>query len=60
MPLVSVVMPVYNTEQYVGPAIESILSQTFEDVEFVTKKIDTTGWSKPGLVSIKTLHTWQK
>lgn len=32
---VSVIMPVYNVERYVGRAIESILSQTFEDFEFL-------------------------
>jgi len=32
---ISVVMPVYNTEKYVGEAIESILCQTFEDFEFI-------------------------
>jgi glycosyltransferase involved in cell wall biosynthesis len=34
-PLVSVVMPVYNVETYVGEAIESILGQTFSDFEFI-------------------------
>jgi glycosyltransferase involved in cell wall biosynthesis len=34
-PLVSVLMPVYNAERYVAQAIESILSQTFEDFEFI-------------------------
>jgi len=35
MPKVSVVMPVYNSEAFLGEAIESILSQTFTDFEFV-------------------------
>jgi glycosyltransferase involved in cell wall biosynthesis len=35
MPRVSVVMSVYNHEQYVGHAIDSILQQTFRDFEFV-------------------------
>ena len=35
MPLISVVMPVYNTEKYVAEAIESILAQTFVDFEFI-------------------------
>lgn len=32
---ISVIMPVYNTEKYVGQSIESILSQTFWDFEFI-------------------------
>jgi glycosyltransferase involved in cell wall biosynthesis len=34
-PRVTVLMPVYNGEQYVGSAIESILSQTFADFQFL-------------------------
>lgn len=34
-PKVSVLMSAYNSEKYVGEAIESILNQTFSDFEFV-------------------------
>lgn len=34
-PLVSIVMPVWNGEKYLAPAIESILAQTFGDFEFI-------------------------
>lgn len=34
-PLVSVLMPVYNTENYLEDAIQSILSQSFSDFEFI-------------------------
>lgn len=34
-PLVTVIMPVYNAEKYLCEAIESILSQTFSDFEFL-------------------------
>lgn len=34
-PKISVVMPAYNAEKFITPAIESILSQTFKDFEFL-------------------------
>jgi glycosyltransferase involved in cell wall biosynthesis len=35
MPLISVILPVYNAEKYVAAAIESILTQTFTDFELL-------------------------
>ena len=35
LPLVSVLMPVYNGEAYLNEAIDSILCQTFADFEFI-------------------------
>lgn len=34
-PLVSVIMPAYNAEKYVGFAIQSILEQTYKDLELI-------------------------
>lgn len=34
-PMISVVMPVYDNERYLRTAIESVLSQTFGDFEFI-------------------------
>ena len=34
-PLVSVIMPCYNHEKYVGEAIESVLNQTYDNFEFI-------------------------
>jgi glycosyltransferase involved in cell wall biosynthesis len=35
MPLISVVMPVYNQEKYLAETIESVLGQTYKDFEFL-------------------------
>ena len=35
VPRVSVLMPVYNTERYLSDAVDSILTQTFTDYEFI-------------------------
>lgn len=34
-PLLSVIMPVYNHEKYVGEAMESVLKQTYRNFEFI-------------------------
>src|SRR5438105_3801141 len=34
-PLVSVIMPVYNAQEYVGEAIQSIMYQTYQNFEFI-------------------------
>lgn len=34
-PLISVVMPVYNTERFVAQAIESVLNQTYQNLELI-------------------------
>lgn len=44
-PLVSVIMPVYNTKDYVWEAIESILNQTFKEFEFIIADDWSTDWS---------------
>jgi glycosyltransferase involved in cell wall biosynthesis len=35
MPLVSVVMPLFNAEKYVGDAVESVLSQSYTNFELI-------------------------
>ncbi len=43
-PLVSVVMPAYNGEKYIGKAIQSILDQTYQDWELII--VDDCGTDK--------------
>lgn len=35
MPTISIIVPVYNTEKYISRCINSILSQTFYDIEII-------------------------
>lgn len=35
VPIISVVMPVYNAEKYIVEAVDSILNQTYSDFEFI-------------------------
>ena len=45
-PLVSVIMPVYNTERYVAEAVESILGQTYREFEFLIADAGSTDKSR--------------
>ena len=46
VPLISVLMPVYNAEQYIREATESILNQTFRDFEFIITDDGSTDSSR--------------
>ena len=35
MPKISVIVPVYNTEKYIGRCIESILNQSYKELEVI-------------------------
>ena len=34
-PLITVIVPIYNVERYLGPCIDSILAQTYETLEIL-------------------------
>ena len=46
MPKVSIIMPVYNAEKYLGEAIESVLKQTYSDFELLLINDRSTDHSK--------------
>jgi len=47
IPLVSIIITVYNRENYLGAAIESILNQTFPDFELLIWDDGSTDKSVP-------------
>lgn len=51
MPLISVILPVYNTEEFVEKSILSILNQTFEDFELLLINDGSTDKSKDIMLS---------
>ena len=34
-PIISVITPVYNVKQFIGKCVESLMAQTFDDVEYI-------------------------
>ena len=46
MPKVSIIIPVYNAEKYLGEAIESVLTQTYQDFELLLINDRSTDRSK--------------
>jgi glycosyltransferase involved in cell wall biosynthesis len=53
MPLVSVVMPVYNCEKYLKDAIDSVLAQTYKNIELLIVNDGSTDSSKKIILSYK-------
>ncbi|PVX51840.1 glycosyltransferase involved in cell wall biosynthesis [Balneicella halophila] len=52
-PLVSVLMPLYNSEKYVGASIESILQQTYQNWELLIVNDGSTDNSKNAVLSFQ-------
>ena len=62
-PLISVVIPAYNHEQFVGPAIESVLQQTVDDLELIVVddgSTDSTAEVIQGYTDSRLSYTWQE
>ena len=46
LPLVTVIVPVYNQEKYIGQCIESILAQSLQEIEIICVDDGSTDKSK--------------
>ncbi len=53
--LVSVIMPVYNGQRFIGEAIQSVLSQTYADFELIIVDDGSTDTTKPVVENFLTL-----
>ncbi|TNL49099.1 glycosyltransferase family 2 protein [Acinetobacter bereziniae] len=34
-PLISIIVPIYNVEKYIGKCIQSVFDQTYENIEYI-------------------------
>ncbi|WP_163339175.1 glycosyltransferase [Desulfopila sp. IMCC35008] len=62
-PLVSVVIPAYNHEKFIGAAIESVLQQTCSDLELIViddGSTDKTGEIVKSYTDSRLSYTWQE
>ena len=46
MPLFSIIVPVYNTEKYISKCLDSLINQTFKDIEIIVVNDASTDNSK--------------
>lgn len=46
MPLVSIIIPVYNSEKYLGTTINSLFNQTYQDFEIILVDDGSTDTSR--------------
>ena len=53
-PQVSIIIPVYNTEKYLNECLDSIIAQTFKDIEIICVNDGSTD------NSLKILESYQK
>ena len=52
-PLISVIVPVYNVEKYLRPCVESILEQTYKNIEVILVNDGSTIRVKPFVLSLQ-------
>ena len=55
-PLVSVIIPVYNHESYVSEAIESVLTQSYHNIELIVVDDGSIDGSEQVIENLRKYH----
>ena len=55
-PLVSILIPIYNVEKYLGKCLDSVFSQTYKNVEYVF--VDDCSTDNSETVLMSKLHEY--
>ena len=58
MPKISVIIPVYNTEKYLSECLDSVLKQTFTDIEVICVNDGSSDNSAKILEQTRKIPVW--
>lgn len=60
MPRISVIVPVYNTEKYVEKCLDSIVNQTFQDIEIIVVNDGSTDHAEEKILKYPSIKYYKK
>ena len=60
MPKISVIVPVYNTEKYIEKCLDSIVNQTFQDIEIIVVNDGSTDHAEEKILKYPSTKYYKK
>ena len=60
MPRISVIVPVYNTEKYIEKCLDSIVNQTFQDIEIIVINDGSTDHAEEKVLKYPSIKYYKK